>query len=103
MNERSSFTLFEHVDDWKSLSNCVLLSFELKHPLVNNPGKAQWNLDGSWTIDWPMIEEIAEWTVITSMCHNVDFNVLMARALIKARDSGKLIEDQNPDNTIPEN
>lgn len=78
---------------------------------------AHWNLDGSWTVDWPMVERQAarsvhleypatteppiDATEFAAIDHSGDFVVLMARALLAAKAKDKLWENPNPDNTYP--
>lgn len=85
--------------------------------VVKDPGKATWHADGSWTVDWPTIEEVA---ALPAFVHNaaafdnagspgfsgniisgdvisgrinysVDY-VLVARSLLYERSVGHLVE-----------
>ena len=86
-------------------------------------GSAILNLDGSWTVDWPAIEELARQPLINpgpeiagrgvdlsqggytfaAGHQHMQFEILTARALLKQREAGTIVENLNPDNTCPEN
>lgn len=83
---------------------CAIFMIFLAGPLVQHPGKAVWNVDGSWSVDWPAMEEAAASEATTTSPERMvgegwaalgTTNFMprqIARALLAARDAGKLLE-----------
>ena len=65
-------------------------------PGSRHPGQAVWNTDGSWTVDWPAIKELAaKPAYVTTGGSHASFprlEVFIARSLLIERDAGKLLE-----------
>lgn len=99
---------------------CIMLQLTFTPPGMD-PGKAVWNLDGSWTVEnWPTIEEVAKKPAVFKppepsekdkqdgnfalhlKVPDISYYVLMARALVSAHKAGKLWENPAADNTCPE-
>lgn len=66
------------------VTTCAIIQLALSGPNAQHPGEATWNLDGSWTVDWPMVQEYAKrpaWAYIWAT---------QRAAVADAQDSAKL-------------
>jgi len=78
----------------------VLISIAVASPLVQHPGRAQLNQDGSWTVDWQTMKELAARPVYLKPS-GPQFDVMIARALLAEKATGMIMENAHPNNDCP--
>jgi hypothetical protein len=67
---------------------CSIIQLDFDQPGMKHPGRAVWNMDGSWSVNWDSVEEEA-----ARQDRNVnDPRLAIARALLKAKQVGLLYE-----------
>jgi hypothetical protein len=73
----------------------VIFLISFGGPNFHHPGTAQWNPDGTWTVNWAAVEEAARMPGPP----NIE-TYTMARALLKDRAAGKLLESKTPECSV---
>ena len=90
----------------------LLVLVNMNDPAPNNFRGAVWNQSGTWTVDWPVVERyIAHPPDLTipkdtpGVLHlgveQKDFTLIVFKALLNARDDGKLLEGTKPKECMP--